>query len=145
MNPDRVRERGLRFSECHGAVLRDVALVFDKVSRHHPDEAHANIRHAPGSLVEGVIYVLEGPLEITKMDVFESAPVNYGRDVVWVDYAEAVSDVGRIPAWTYFANPAVRRTGLKPSRAYLDHLLAGRPYLSAGYADALAEISCRGD
>lgn len=139
MNPTRVRERGLRTVGCRGAVLDDVRLVFDKVSRQHPEEAHANIVYAPGSRVEGVLYELAIPEEILKMDRFERAPVNYGRDVVIV----TAGGGGRISTWTYFANASVRRAGLRPSRSYLNHLLAGVDYLSSGYHGELARTACR--
>ncbi len=45
------------------------------------------------------------------MDPFEAAPVNYSRDVVVVE-----SDGERVAAWTYFANAAVVRHGLRPER-----------------------------
>ena len=132
MNPARVRERGLAFTEVQGASLKGMRLVFDKVSRLHPNAAHANIVYAPGELVEGVLYRLAGADEILKMDPFERAPWNYGRDAVQVLAGGAAHW-----AWTYFANRAVRRDGLHPPADYLAHLLAGRDYLSAGYFDWL--------
>ena len=133
MNPARVAERGLRVTAACGATLRGVRLVFDKVSRLHPNAAHANIVYAPGEQVEGVLYRLARADEILKMDPFERAPWNYGRDAVRV---RAGGD--DIWAWTYFANRAVRREGLNPPAEYLAHLLAGREHLSADYFDRLA-------
>ena len=157
MNPARVRERGLRVTAVRGAWLKDRRLVFDKVahrtgsetyrnpirasetpsatvrSRLAPNAAHANIAYAPGERVEGVLYKLAGVDEILKMDPFERAPWNYGRDAVQVQAGEDV-----LWAWTYFANPAVRRDGLNPPAEYLAHMLAGRDYLSADYFERLA-------
>lgn len=146
MNPDRVRERGLDVAGFGGAVLEGVRLVFDKVSRHHPQEAHANIEYAPGCRVEGLLYELHSAVEILKMDRFEFAPINYGRDVVMVSTVSSGSSVRvppQIPAWTYFANSAVRRPGLRPSRAYLEHLLAGVDHLSGEYFRELSSAVCR--
>ena len=137
MNPERVRARGLSIAEIRPARVLGVRLVFDKVSRNHPGAAHANIVHAPASCVEGVLYRLRSSDEILKMDPFERAPVNYGRDAV-----EVCSGGERIPAWTYFANRAVRREGFKPPRSYLAHLLAGRPYLTPGYSRWLESTEC---
>ena len=133
MNPARVRERGLRFTAVRGALLKDRRLVFDKVSRLHPNAAHANVVYAPGEWVEGVLYRLVSADEILKMDPFEQAPWNYGRDAVQVRTGD-----DRLWAWTYFANPAVRRDGLNPPAEYLAHLLVGREHLSADYFDRLA-------
>ncbi len=133
MNPARVAERGLRVTTVGGASLKGVRLVFDKVSRLHPNAAHANIVYAPGEQVEGVLYRLASADEILKMDPFERAPWNYGRDAVQVRAGDEVTW-----AWTYFANRAVRREGLNPPAEYLAHMLAGREHLSTDYFDRLA-------
>jgi hypothetical protein len=158
MNPDRVRERGIRFEHAAGARLEDFALVFDKTSRQHAGLGHANVRRAPGQLVEGVLYWLETAEEIGKMDRFESTPVNYSREVIHVRVRHEhlpmgpgvapVSAPGHevlITTWTYFANPAVRQPGLLPPRSYLEHLLAGRPYLSSHYYQMLQNQPCEED
>lgn len=137
MNPARVRTRGLAVAQIRPARLDGMRLVFDKVSRNHPHAAHANIVHAPGEVVEGVLYRLCEPVEILKMDPFERAPVNYSRDAV-----EVLCGGEWVRAWTYFANRAVRRKGFKPPRAYLAQMLAGRPYLTAGYYRRLQGTAC---
>lgn len=140
MNPQRVAARGLRFQHVCGATLNGVALAFDKQSRVHPGSGHANLMFDRTAVVEGVLYQLRDDDEIVHMDAFEAAPINYSRDVVVVSVAGR-----RVPAWTYFANAAVIRPGLRPERTYLAHLLAGRPYLSRGYFDWLNRIRCVDD
>jgi gamma-glutamylcyclotransferase (GGCT)/AIG2-like uncharacterized protein YtfP len=137
MNPERVRARGLEVLRCEGALVRGFAMRFDKVSMAHGDCAHANIVYSAGDVVEGVLYELACVDEIRKMDRFESAPVNYGRDVI-------VAEVeGRqVPAWTYFANRHARKDGLLPPSSYMAHLLAGRAFLSAGYVAWLEAHPC---
>lgn len=137
MNPERVRERGLRFESATGAVLEGYRLVFNKASRLHAGVGHANVELAHGEWVEGVLYELSGPEEIGKMDRFESTPINYSRDLIRV----RVAGEQRV-TWTYFANPAVRQNGLLPPRSYLEHLLAGRPFLSEAYFQQLRLVSC---
>ena len=137
MNPGRVRERGIRFTDIAGARLSGYRLEFDKASSRHAGVGHANVVYAPGSWVEGVLYWLAQPREIQKMDPYEHTPINYSRDIVEVEVGDS-----RFTTWTYFANPAVRQAGLKPPRSYLDHLLAGREFLSAGYYSALAQWDC---
>jgi hypothetical protein len=132
MNPARVRDRGLRVRALLGGSVEDLDLVFDKRSRDHAS-GHANLVRRPGHRAEGVLYELRDEAEILRMDPFESAPVNYSREVMNVRTA-----LGTVPAWTYFANPAVRRAGMRPERAYLDHLLRGRPWLSAAWFERLA-------
>jgi gamma-glutamylcyclotransferase (GGCT)/AIG2-like uncharacterized protein YtfP len=137
MNPARVQARGLLVERAEGARLAGFRLQFDKTSARDAGVGHANLVYAPGSVVEGVLYWLESSEEIFKMDPFESAPVNYSREVVQV-----VADSGSVTTWTYFANPAVRRAGLKPPRSYLEHLLAGEPFLSAEYLEMLRRWEC---
>lgn len=140
MNPARVATRGLRFDTACNAVLDGVRLTFDKQSREHPHCGHANLTFDRGARAEGVLYHLTTPDDIARMDVFEAAPVNYSRDVV------VVSVNGRdVTAWTYFANTAVIRPGLRPERTYLNHLLAGRSYLSPDYFEWLSRTPCVDD
>ena len=158
MNPARVRERGIRFAHAAGARLSDFALVFDKTSKKHAGLGHANVRHAPGQVVEGVLYWLETAEEIGKMDRFESTPVNYSREVIhvqvshahlpedsWLDAPADPDEQVLISTWTYFANPAVRQDGLRPPRSYLEHLLAGQPFLSNSYYRMLQAQPCEED
>jgi cation transport regulator ChaC len=137
MNPERVTARGLTFDTVRPGVLPGVRLTFDKQSREHPRSGHANLTFDPNGQVEGVLYQLRGSEDIVLMDRFERTPINYSREIVEVQAAgEAVL------AWTYFANPAVIGSNLRPERAYLAHLLAGRAYLSDSYHAFLATTVC---
>jgi hypothetical protein len=140
MNPLRVQARGLRAVGMRGARLHDVRLTFDKSAADHPNSGHAALAYAPGESVEGVLYDLAEPAEILKMDLYERTPINYSRELVHLTLAGTV-----VPGWTYFANRAVLRRGLRPSRSYLGHLLAGAPYLSASYLSGLKAITCVDD
>jgi len=112
MNPERVSDRGLSFDRVVAGWVRGLGLRFNKQSKEHP--------HC-------------GEHMINRMDPFEKAPVNYSREPIAVQTQE-----GPIISWVYFANPAVLREGLVPSQDYLNHLLAGRPYLSDDYYARLA-------
>lgn len=137
MNPDRVRERGIVFHQVLGARLPGYSLAFNKSSGRHPGVGHANIVFDPAAVVEGVLYWLDGADEIVKMDQFEVTPINYSRDIVEVE-----TQHGPQLSWTYFANPAVRMAGLKPPRTYMNHLLAGKAYLSRTYYERLVNWEC---
>jgi gamma-glutamylcyclotransferase (GGCT)/AIG2-like uncharacterized protein YtfP len=137
MNPARVAARGLRVAGVRAAWVDGLRLVFDKGARDHPGIGHANVDWQCGARVEGVLYALTGEAELAKLDAFERTPINYSRDRLWVETRD-----GRCAAWTYYANPGVRRPGLKPDRAYLAHLLAGRPYLSERYFRRLERQPC---
>lgn len=133
MNPERVRTRGIEFDTIAGARLDGYRLTFDKAAPDHPGSGHANIAWDPQDAVEGVLYRLVDSEQILRMDPFERTPVNYSREVVRVATAD-----GQEVAWTYIANPARLRPHARPERSYLNHLLAGRPWLSQGYYDRLA-------
>ena len=128
MNPERVRQRGLEFDSVIAGRVPGLGLRFNKQSKEHPDCGHANLVHAPAEVAEGVLYRLTSDDMIKRMDPFEKAPVNYSRECLAVQ-----TEQGPIVSWVYFANPAVMRDGLVPSQDYLNHLLAGRPYLSNDY------------
>lgn len=136
MNPNRVEERGLMVSEVVPATLIGYELAFDKTAAHHQGIGHADIRWKKGGHVEGALYTLVDEYQILKMDPYERAPWNYGRDVVEVCVGQ-FADRQREWAWTYFANPAFLKAGLQPSPEYLAHLLAGREFLSEGYFEQL--------
>jgi gamma-glutamylcyclotransferase (GGCT)/AIG2-like uncharacterized protein YtfP len=137
MNVDRMRDRGMNFEAAVDGQLHGLELQFHKASRQHAGAGHANVAYAPGSTVEGVLYTLSNSEEISRMDPFELAPVNYSREVVLIATAQGV-----VSSWIYFANPAVLQSGLKPPRSYLDHLLAGKPFLSDSYYQMLRSWEC---
>lgn len=140
MNPARMRSRGLQFDEALAGQLRGFALCFNKRAHDRPERSYANIRYQRDGVVEGVLYRLSHADEIRKMDPFEGTPVFYSRERMPVLTARGV-----IAAWVYVANPAMREEGLWPTRAYLEHLLAGREFLSESYWQALAAVPAHHD
>ena len=156
MDPERVRQRGLAFTRALAAALPGHALVFDKRAARVTGAGHANIRYCPGATVHGVLYVLEHPDMIQRMDPYEQAPINYGREVFHLATAtatalaesgesgEPASSAPRewMPAWVYVGNPGVLQEGLRPEPEYMAHLLLGAPYLPADYLAALRSIEC---
>jgi cation transport regulator ChaC len=140
MNPARVIARGLPVEQPRGGVLQHVRLAFNKQSRDHAGSGHANLMFDRHGCVEGVLYRLRNAGAIAQMDRFERTPINYSRDIVQV-----VAGRDMVSAWTYFANPAVIRADLCPERAYLQHLLAGRRFLSEPYYAWLCGTVCADD
>ena len=140
MNPARMRSRGLLFDEARAGQLSGFALCFNKRAHDRPGRSYANIRYQRDGVVEGVLYRLSHADEIRKMDPFEGTPVFYSRERMPVITAQGV-----IAAWVYVANPAMRAEGLWPTRAYLEHLLAGREFLSEAYWQTLAAVPAHQD
>ncbi len=140
MNPQRMRDRGVGFEALCPARLPGMALRFNKRAHQNPLMAYANIGHAPGEVVEGLLYRLSCPQQILRLDPFEGTPVRYSREVFLLE-----SEMGRVPAWVYVANAAWVEEGLRPARWYLQHLLAGEAWLSPAYHRQLASQCCLED
>jgi gamma-glutamylcyclotransferase (GGCT)/AIG2-like uncharacterized protein YtfP len=132
MNPQRMRDRGMEFERVIGGRVVGLGLRFNKQSRDHYGCGHANLIYAPAETVEGVLYEFAAAQTIELLDPFENTPVNYSREPLRV-----CSSMGPITAWAYYANPAVIFSNLRPTQAYLDHLLTGAPFLSNAYLQAL--------
>lgn len=137
MNAVRVTKRCLQYNCVSSARLDGFALRFNKRSRKSPVSGRANIEQEAGSTVFGVLYRLEQPDEIIKMDRFEHAPVDYRRLIV-----EVLAGGKAVSSWTYFANARVVDNSLMPERSYLNHLLAGRDYLPEEYVFDLESVVC---
>jgi len=137
MNPDRMRSRGLEFDSAVSATLPQAQLLFNKRAADAPHRSYANIGFHHSSVVEGVAYRLTDHRQIFKMDPFEGAPRLYSRDIFTVHSSE-----GPIAAWVYVANKAMLQDDLKPARWYLEHLLAGREFLSEDYYQRLTQVEC---
>lgn len=134
MNVARVEARIGATRRCLAGMLRDHALRFDKASR-VAGIAHANVVPVAGEKVEGALFELLEPVQIERMDPFEGHPLEYERHRLPI-----VTQEGSIEAWVYIAAPGTTAEALKPAREYLDHLLAGEPFLSADYHRRLARV-----
>ena len=137
MNVERMRLRNLDIVDAVAATLPDCTLVFNKRSRFAADESRANIAFRSGARVEGVLYQLAAASEIVKLDPFEGTPRYYSREILPLH-----TESGMQSGWVYIANPAAIAQGLLPPRWYLQHLLAGREFLSEEYLASLHSVSC---
>ena len=134
MNPDRMSERDLNVvDKCAGSIC-DLTLKFDK--KDGPTYGHASVHVSRNSTVEGVLYQLQDTDEIKKLDVYEATPYLYSRELMAVNCSWGV-----IYAWVYIANSAALGEKLKPEQWYLNHLLAGKPWLSESYYQYLLSFS----
>ncbi len=132
MDQKRMRDRGVEFTSRERAILKGWRLVFNKVANRNPKEGYANIVEDKDGVVEGILYEIseEG---MGRLDDCEGHPDHYYREKVTV-----ILDNGEeVKAITYIAQPKMERGGLKPTREYLNHLLAGCDLLSGGYCEML--------
>ncbi len=140
MNQARMKARKMAVCEVLGGTLKGCQLAFNKLAADAPHRSYANIIYAPNEVVQGVLYRLEGASEIERMDPFEGAPRLYSREIYLIDTHQ-----GPIAAWVYVANRAMINDNLQPDRWYLEHLLAGKAFLTEEYHRALTEVPCNED
>jgi len=55
MNPERMRQRGIKFSKREHAILEGWKLVFNKIASRNPNKGYANIERKEGSIVKGIL------------------------------------------------------------------------------------------
>ncbi len=129
----RLAPRGLPRGERVAGRLRDWRLVFDKPARLLKGAAAANIVPAEGEVVHGTLNALpDAGFDV--LDIYEGvADRQYERRTIRVVRGDTGEEVEAI---VYVA--LLQGEGLKPQRAYLDCLLAGRDLLPSDYWERLA-------
>jgi cation transport regulator ChaC len=137
MNParlsdQRLKERAVRMGPRIGGRLDGWRLVFNKIARSPEGAAAGNIVEASGQTVYGTLNGMpDAGLEV--LDIWEGvAGGHYGRRMVRVVRADTNETVDAV---VYVALKVGE--GLRPTREYLGHLLAGRDLLPADYWERL--------
>jgi len=129
----RLAPRGVPRGERIAGRLDGWCLAFDKPARLPKGAAAANIVPAGGGVVHGTLNALPDA-GFAVLDIYEGvADRHYERRTIRV----ARGDTGAsVEAIVYVA--LMQAEGLKPQRAYLDCLLAGRDLLPPDYWTRLA-------
>ena len=140
MDSGRVQQRKMSFESASSGRLLDYSLRFNKRSVKYPGAAAANVVASAKGVTEGVVYRLADPVQIEMMDPYEGYPLRYRRTALPI-----ITKAGVVDAWVYIANEDYVAEGLAPAQWYLNHLLAGRGYLSASYFESLLRIKCLHD
>ncbi|MBI3198099.1 MAG: gamma-glutamylcyclotransferase [Rhodospirillales bacterium] len=129
---DRMKSKGIVWGERIGGRLDGWRLTFDKQARTPPGAGAGNIVAAAGEAVHGTLNALP-PSGFEVLDVHEGvASGHYERrtlPVVRADNGETVEAIA------YVALKVA--AGLRPTRDYLGHLLAGSDLLPADYLERL--------
>jgi cation transport regulator ChaC len=130
---ERLSPEGVAMGRRVGGRLDGWTLTFDKVARRPEGSGTGNIVPAAGGLVYGTLNELPAA-GFDVLDRFEGvAAGHYERRHVPVRRADTGETVEAITYVALRVGP-----GLKPTRAYLAHLLAGRDLLPAGYWEELS-------
>ena len=137
MNPvrlieERLKPKGVEIGERLGGRLDGWQLVFNKRARQPAGSGAGNIVPTTGAVVHGTLNALpDAGLEV--LDHWEGvAGGHYTRRTVPVLRADTGVEIEAI---TYVA--LLTGEGLRPTREYLGHLLAGRDLLPAAYWERL--------
>lgn len=135
-NPAVMQRKGVRYRAREPARLAGFRLLFNKRSL-KPNVpvgvGFANIHPDSARLVEGVLYDVL-PDDLPLLDASERFPDHYSRISVKVETL-----VGIVMCEAYQAQRDKVATGLRPSREYLDHLLAAKDLMSEDYYLTLAQ------
>lgn len=133
-NPSVMEKKGVPCTSAEHAVLSGYRLLFNKKAlreRLPPGIGFANINEDPDGQVEGILYDIMDE-HLGRLDESERYPEHYMRIEVTVQ-----SKGGSVRCATYQAQPDKIASGLKPSRNYLNHILAAKDFLSWQYFEAL--------
>lgn len=131
MNEKRMLERGITILSKKPAKMSNAKLLFNKIALFNMKQGYANIEICKKSVVEGVLYNIPAK-DIYLLDTFEGFPTHYERWEVQVIVDKKIEY-----AITYVAHPSKTAKGLKPTKEYLNHLLAGKSFLSKEYFEKL--------
>ena len=130
----RLKERAVQMGPRLGGRLDGWRLVFNKIARSPEGAAAGNIVEAPGEVVHGTLNRMPDA-GLAVLDIWEGvAGGHYKRRTVPVVRADTGETVEAV---TYIALKVGE--GLRPTREYLGHLLAGKDLLPAAYWEKLKE------
>ena len=121
------------YGRMHGE-LKGYKLEFNKKASDNYRKGYANITPDAGFIVEGVLYSIPNS-GLKTLDTFEGVPYHYYRENIKVFIGNQF-----VNAVAYIANPNRLRKGLKPTKEYLQKLLAGRDLLSKEYYEKLLNV-----
>lgn len=107
----------------------------ERCDRPAPNAA-SNARMANWQDAEGAILTLDAR-SLPPLDAYENYPIDYDRQIL--DILNATGQM--VPCWVYFGQPNCLGENLKPTRPFLQKILAGRNFLSAAYYQDLAAIA----
>lgn len=131
MDEERMKSRRIAFTKRVPAILYGYKLTFNKMTD-VKGFGYATIEKGKSKdFVEGILYTVN-KLGIMTLDRFEGYPYHYNRIDIKV-----CSDGIECHAITYIATPEVLGKKLIPFPEYLDHLLAGKEFLSDEYFNFL--------
>jgi gamma-glutamylcyclotransferase (GGCT)/AIG2-like uncharacterized protein YtfP len=132
MNRDRLKKRAREYFLREHAILEGFRLEFNKKAYNKKGVGYANIIRDESSTTEGILY------EITEKGIEELGRIEVGYDRIIL---KVKIDGKTVEAYVYVAQEGEVEGGLKPTKEYLGHLLAGCALLSKDYCEKLKRMS----
>jgi len=112
LSPDVLKRRRIQVFDSFNYVLEDSALAFSQRGFYR-DHGYASADPAPGEVVYGRMYQIS-ERDARRMDYYEGVPILNAHHKV---------SAGNGKLDFFFYRTRVIRSGLKPSREYLDYIL----------------------
>ena len=84
MNPERMKQRGIKFTQREWAILKNWRLEFNKKASRNLKEGYANIVRDNNEAVEGILYEISEE-NVKKLNKWERYPIHYDRTTVKVN------------------------------------------------------------
>lgn len=129
MDFKRLEERGIFFEFIGLGILENYELQFNKIAKNKTGIGYANVVNNEGSKVEGLLFSIDN---IHILDRYEGFPEHYLKENLSIYNLNK-----RVEAIVYVAASDKIDLHLMPEKAYLNHLLAAKEYLSKEYFDFL--------
>jgi cation transport regulator ChaC len=114
-------------------ILKDYELKFNKIK--DDGSAAANVELLKGSRTEGLLFEINPSQNqvLDKLDGYEGVSTkHYFRRMIDIEFENTT-----VQAFIYIAHKSKTVNGIFPTKEYLAHLLASKPYLSTYYYQKL--------
>lgn len=129
---ERAKLRGVNILEVEAATLHNWQLSFSVINDAVEGAGFANIKPRDGARVEGAVIYTDRK-SIMALDDYEDYPIDYLKQDITVESRDGSS----ITCFAYVGNPERVKPNLHPTKSYLKHILAGKPFFSEAYFNKL--------
>lgn len=132
LNIKRAKRWGVKVLDVEAATLQHWQLTFSVINEVKENAGFANIIPRKDANVEGAI-IYTDEKSVLSLDEYEDYPIDYLKQQITVQTQSGTS----ISCFAYVGNPERVRPNLHPKRPYLEHILAGRSFMSDSYYQKL--------
>ena len=135
MDEKRMKQRVKDYKILGKGILKGYKLTFNKSASKGNGQGYANIFQDEKETVEGIIYEINESA-IKELDSYEGVTTShYYKTEMPINTIK-----GTLKCVVYIAHQQKTKTGLKPTKDYLRHLLKGKQFLSKNYYEWLLKM-----